>query len=56
MEELSNNIQESLKMKATIFQWVSRAVDESTNVSDTKQLAAFVNGTGVEFNITELLY
>jgi hypothetical protein len=32
-----NNIQESLKMKAALFQWVSRAVDESTNVSDTKQ-------------------
>jgi hypothetical protein len=53
-EELSNNIKESLKMKAALFQWVSRAADESTKVSDTKQLVAFVNGIGVEFNITEL--
>jgi hypothetical protein len=54
MDELSNNIQESLKMKAAIFQWVSRAAGEGTNVSNTRRLAAFVNGIGVEFNITEL--
>jgi hypothetical protein len=54
MEEPSNSIQESLKIKAAISQWISRAVDESTNVSDTKQLAPSVNGNGV-FAITELL-
>jgi hypothetical protein len=51
MEELSNNIEKSLKMKAINFQWFSIAMGKSTDVSDTAQLAAsFVNQHGVQYN------
>jgi hypothetical protein len=40
-------------MKAATSQWISGAVDESTNISDTKQLDPLANGNGV-FTTTEL--
>jgi hypothetical protein len=54
-EELSNISEESLKMKAANFQWFPTAMDESTNISDTAQLAVFTSGINMEFNTTEEL-
>jgi hypothetical protein len=54
-EELSNNTEESLKMKAPNFQLFSMAMYESTDVSERAQLAVFVRGVNMEFNITEEL-
>jgi galactitol-specific phosphotransferase system IIB component len=53
--DFSNNIEEILKEKAANFQWFSEAMDESTDVSDTAQLALFVRGIDNEFNVTEEL-
>jgi hypothetical protein len=55
VKELPNNVEESLTIKAAIFQWLSTASDKSTDVNDTVQLAVFVLGIGMEFNIAKKL-
>jgi hypothetical protein len=50
-QERSNNIEESLKMKVTDFQWFPIAVDESTDLGDTTQSTVCVRGRyGVQYN------
>jgi len=46
-------MEESLQMKVANFRCFGTAMDESTDVSDTAQLAAFVSGIDTEFNLTE---
>jgi hypothetical protein len=52
IENLSNNIKQSLKMKAGIFNGFSIAVNKSTDVSATEQLGCFLSwkGHGLPYN------
>jgi hypothetical protein len=55
IEDLSNNTEKKLKEKAANFHLFSLAMDESTDVSNTAQLAIFVPGTDNELIVTEEL-
>ena len=52
---MSNDIVLSLKTDGSKFRFFSIAVDESTDVIDTAQLAIFIRGVDGDFNITEEL-
>ena len=53
IEELATNIESTLKELASKFVYYSLAIDESTDITSTAQLAVFVRGIDQEFNITE---
>ncbi|XP_050528216.1 general transcription factor II-I repeat domain-containing protein 2B-like [Daktulosphaira vitifoliae] len=55
IEELGTNIESTLKERISKFIFYSLALDESTDLSDTIQLAIFVRGVDSNFNITEEL-
>ena len=53
IDELATNIEMGLKELASKFKYFSLAIDESTDVTNTAQLAVFVRGIDDDFNITE---
>ena len=55
VEELGNSMEETLIAKARKFSWYSLALDESTVVRSTAQLALFVRGVDDDFEVTEEL-
>ena len=55
VEELGNSIEESLMAKARNFSSYSLALDESTDIRSTAQLAIFIRGVDDYFEITEEL-
>ena len=53
IEELATNIESTLKELASKFVYYSFAIDESTDITSTAQLAVFVRGIDQQFNIAE---
>ena len=53
IEELATNIESTLKELASKFVYYSLAIDESTDITSTAQLAVFVRRIDQEFDITE---
>lgn len=55
IDDMANDIDSSLVHECSQFVYYSIALDESTDVSDTAQLAIFVRGINDNFKITEEL-
>lgn len=53
VEELSSDLNDQLKEKIRSFIAFSIALDESTDVTDTAQLAIFIRGVDASLNVTE---
>ncbi|KAM4562536.1 general transcription factor II-I repeat domain-containing protein 2-like [Odontesthes bonariensis] len=53
VEELSSDLHSQLKEKIKSFVAFSIALDESTDVTDTAQLAIFIRGVDAALNVTE---
>ena len=53
IQMMADDIKTSLNERITRFKAFSIALDESTDASDTAQLAVFIRGVDVDFNITE---
>ena len=53
IEELATDLENSLKERASKFVYYSVALDESTDITDTAQLAMFIRGIDNNFVITE---
>lgn len=55
ISDLSGNIYDQLREKAKHFHSYSLALDESTDVTDTAQLAIYIRGVDNNFDVTEEL-
>ena len=55
IDDLADDIEKSLKVTTSTLEWISLALDESTDISDTAQLAVFIRGVDLNFNIIEEL-
>jgi hypothetical protein len=55
MEMMADDIKKNLKEKFDRLEEFSIALDDSTDASDTAQLAIFIRGVDADFNITEEL-
>ena len=55
VEELSQDIESTFKKKISDFDFYTIALDESTDISDTAQLAIFLRGIDSTFSVTEEL-
>lgn len=55
IDELADNLNSQLREKVAKFTAFSLAVDESTDVSDTAQLAVFIRGVSENMQLTEEL-
>jgi hypothetical protein len=55
IDELATSVGETLKCRATNFEFYSLALNESCDASDTAQLAILLRGADKDFNITEEL-
>ncbi|KAI6655775.1 General transcription factor II-I repeat domain-containing protein 2B-like isoform X1 [Oopsacas minuta] len=55
IENLSTDLKLTLEKRASEFQYYSLALDESTDATDTVQLAVFVRRIDSKFNLTEEL-
>ena len=55
IDDISQSIKQSLAEKCTHFESYSLALDESTDVKGTAQLAIYVRGVTEQFNITKEL-
>ncbi|KAI6657768.1 General transcription factor II-I repeat domain-containing protein 2-like [Oopsacas minuta] len=55
IENLSTDLKLTLEKRASEFQYYSLALDESTDATDTAQLAVFVRRIDSKFNLTEEL-
>lgn len=53
VDELASDLQIQLKCKAKEFVLYSLAADESTDRTDTVQLAIFIRGVDAQFSFTE---
>jgi hypothetical protein len=53
--DISANLSDQLKQKASEFRFYSLAVDENTDFKDTAQLLIFIRGVDGNFEITEEL-
>uniref|UniRef100_A0A0L8I3H1 Uncharacterized protein n=1 Tax=Octopus bimaculoides TaxID=37653 RepID=A0A0L8I3H1_OCTBM len=56
IDELTTNVELGLKRLSLHFKYFSLAIDESTDVSNTAQLAVFVRGIDEDLNITEEMF
>ncbi|XP_049310644.1 general transcription factor II-I repeat domain-containing protein 2-like [Bactrocera dorsalis] len=55
VQDMASDSERQLKNRISTFTSVSLALDESTDVNDIAQLAVFIRGTDIDFNITEEL-
>lgn len=55
IEDISHQIQDKLSEKCSQFEYFALAIDESTCISDTAQLAVFVRGITQSYDIIEEL-
>ncbi len=55
IEEMADDITISLKNESSMFKFYSLAVDETTDISNTSQLAVFIRGITFDFQIREEL-
>ena len=53
VEELALNVEETLKTKLLAYKFYSLALDESTDLTDTAQLAVFIRGFDDELEVFE---
>ncbi|XP_067124783.1 general transcription factor II-I repeat domain-containing protein 2-like [Centruroides vittatus] len=53
IDEMADNVDESLKKRVKAFEYFFICLDESTDITDTVQLAIFIRGVDSELNITE---
>jgi hypothetical protein len=53
IDDIGKSIENKLEEKVRSFKYYSLAIEESTDVMDTAQVAIFVRGIDSEFNITE---
>ncbi|XP_043917683.1 general transcription factor II-I repeat domain-containing protein 2B-like isoform X2 [Protopterus annectens] len=55
VEDIAKYIENTLESRCTTFKFYSIALDDCTDVTDTTQLAIFIRGVDINFNITEEL-
>lgn len=55
VDDIGKHIEENLKNRVSKFIFYSLALDESTDLTDTAQVAIFIRGVDVHLNITEEL-
>ena len=55
IQGMGDNIEKTLKDKARYFEFFSLALDETTDLTNTAQLAIFIRGVTSDFKIQDLL-